>query len=135
MKRIEREMVKHCQQVAIILAVIGVACILALTGCRTMGVHEDIFPPELSAQCDRARADAINWYVKTYGSYPRVKPVEVRLTDDPPQGWGGFTQGCGEGFRVFMWRHQPAFYGSLVHEFRHTLCLASGKSGGEGAVK
>lgn len=115
------------------------ACLVVLiwlaVGCQTLGVKADQFPDGMGAQCDKARTEAVSWYRSKYRQEPAIRPVKVMLTDNPPQGNGGITRGSGGGYVIELWRNQKPFYGSLVHEMRHCLCLASGKGGGEDAVK
>ena len=106
-----------------------------LMGRKTQGVKADEFPAQMAGQCVKARAEAVKWYKARYRSEPVIRPVKVMLTDKPPQNKGGITRGSGGGYVIELWRNQRPFYGSLTHEFRHTLCLASGKGGGEGAVE
>ena len=103
-----------------------------LTGCHTVGVKEDSFPPPITAQCHKARADAVVHYRKVWKEEPYVgRPVKVLITQEPPQGYGAITRGSGRGYIIEIWKSQNPFFGSLVHEFGHTLKLQNGKGGGE----
>ena len=105
----------------------GGAALLALlvcSGCQTHGVKSDDFPA--GVPCVQARADAVAWYRATRHQEPSIRPTRVIVTEKPPQGQGGLTSGSGDGFLIQIWREQYPFYGSLVHEFKHTMpgCLS-----------
>ncbi len=88
-------------------------------GCKTNGVQRDDFPA--GVPCVQARADAVRWYENKWHSTPTIPPVNVVVTPEPPDGHGADTQAMGRGYLVRIWQKQYPFYGSLVHEFRHTL--------------
>lgn len=102
------------------------------TGCVTNGIKSDSFPPDIANQCRSARGDAIRNYTGHYGSPSHIPPVEVIVTAIPPNGQGAITSGSGNGYRIEIWRDQYPFYGSLVHEFEHTLKQGNGKGTKEG---
>lgn len=108
------------------------AVLLFLCGCRTNGVRQDTLPPEVSAQCIKARAEAVRNYTAHYGAPARIPPVQVVIVERPPMGKGAITSGAGAGYRIEIWRGQKPFYGSMVHEFEHTLRQGNGKGSGEG---
>jgi hypothetical protein len=97
---------------------------LLCDGCATNGVKQDNFPA--GVPCVQARADAVNWYRATRHQEPTIRPTRVIVTPDPPDGYGGVTSGSGGGFLIRIWKDQNPFYGSLAHEFRHTMpgCLS-----------
>lgn len=102
-------------------------------GCATTrGVTADDFPLDIAGQCHKARAEALNNYTRHYGAPANIPPVNVVVTSAPPMGQGAITSGAGKGYRIEIWRDQRPFYGSLVHEFEHTLKQANGKGQAEG---
>ena len=101
-----------------VLAVV-VAVVLTFAGCATNGVKRDDFPA--GVPCVQARNDAIQWYRATRHKDPVIRPVRVLITQAPPDGQGGLTSGSGGGFLIRLWKDQYPFYGSLVHEFKHTM--------------
>ena len=102
---------------------------LLLAGCATNGVKQDDFPA--GVPCVQARNDAIANYRNQWHEEPKIPAVKVLITDYPPEGMGGITKGSGSGYIIELWRDQNPFYGSLVHEFGHTLKAANGKGMGE----
>ena len=106
---------------------------MSLCGCATNGVTSDSFPA--GVPCVQARAEAVRWYVDRYHAQPVVPPVRVIITENPPQGAGGLCRGSGSGYVIELWRKQNPFYGSLVHEFRHSLVLKNRGDHSEGAVQ
>ena len=133
-----------CFQSAVALAAPGLALIMLLllvialvTGCRIFGGSRSsepsasVFPDEIATKCHNAQADAVQRYYRKYGVQPRVPHVRVYLEDKPMNGMGGWTPSA---FAIHIWRDQKPFYGSLVHEFGHSLCHYNGKGGSEGAV-
>ena len=115
---------KLCRLMAVAVMVVALLAVLLPAGCATNGVKVDSFPD--GVPCVQARNEAMQWYRHTRHQEPAIRPTRVIVTPDPPDGYGGVTSGSGGGFLIRIWKDQYPFYGSLVHEFRHTMpnCLS-----------
>lgn len=90
---------------------------------------QDDFPKEIRTECIIARQRAVEWFRRSKGVIPTVPFVRVVLESKPLNGMAGWTP---DSHTIHIWRGQ---LGSLEHEFRHTLCLATGLGGGEDVTK
>lgn len=131
-----------------IMAISGFLFILLVimpVGCKTVRqvlghdkrmLATDSFPAEIAAECLKAKASAVEWYRVKFGSEPIVLPVKVVWAQEPKRCGhvlaGAWTSGPQ---RIDIWVGQVPRYGSLVHEFRHSLCLANGRGGSEEVVR
>ena len=111
-------------------SLLSILAIASVIGCNTPGVRSDSFPPDL--QCLEARQQAIRNYTAHYGTPRIIPPVSVTVTTSPPSGYGAITTGARDGYRIQIWKDQRPFFGSLVHEFEHTLKQSNGHGQQEG---
>lgn len=93
---------------------------------RPNTLKADSFPPDIAAQCHRARRDAVIWYQARYGKAPAIKPVRVIIEAYPRNGMAGWTIGISGGYAVHLAREYIAT--SIGHEFRHTMGCVSEES-------